>query len=137
MSYLITQKVECEDEDLTLEGYLAYDDSKFKLHGPLPAVIVCHAFTGRTEFECKKAESLAELGYVGFAADLYGGGKTGSNPKESVTLMRPFMDNRKKLIGRLERVLEKVKSLPFVDKNKVCFNDYLILQYTTLFLYYV
>lgn len=116
MSKLTTQKVEYKDGDLTLEGYVAYDSSKST---PLPAVIICHAFAGRTQFECKKAEALAELGYIGFAADLYGGGKTGSNPEENMKLMKPFLDDRKMLINRLEKVLATVKSLPFVNKTKV------------------
>ena len=57
-----TQCIEYMDDDLMLEGYMAWDD---KLIKPKPGVLIGHAWAGRTSFECKKAEELAKLGYVG------------------------------------------------------------------------
>lgn len=118
MTGLTTQVVEYKDGDTVFEGYVAYDSKKAN-DGTLPAVIVCHAFSGRTEFECKKAEALAHLGYVGFAADVYGKGKHGGSVEESRALMEPLRNDRKMLLTRLCKVLETIKTLKFVDKNKV------------------
>jgi len=132
MAGLTTQVIEYHDGDVLLEGYVAYDSKKAN-NGILPAVIVCHAFAGRGEFECKKAEALANLGYVGFAADLYGKGKTGCSPEENRKMMQPFKEDRKMLIRRLCKVLETLKTLTFVDKTKVaaigfCFGGLCVLD---------
>jgi len=81
----------------------------------------------------KKAEALAQLGYVGFAADLYGQGKIGASFEDNIKMMKPFMDDRKMLITRLSKVLETVKTLPFVDKTKIaavgfCFGGLCVLD---------
>jgi len=132
MESLATQLVEYSHGDVLLEAYVAYDSKKTN-NGLLPSVIVCHAFGGRGEFECKKADDLAQMGYVGFAADLYGKGKTGGNPEESRKLMTPLKEDRKLLIDRLGKVLETLKTLPFVDKNKIaaigfCFGGLCVLD---------
>ena len=61
-----------------LYGFLAYDDQNDK---PRPAVLVAHDWTGRNEFACEKAQMLAEMGYLGFAIDMYGHGRLGNNPE--------------------------------------------------------
>ena len=60
---LKTQTMEYHDGDVLLEGYYAYDD---KITEKRPAILVAHDWSVN-EFACKKAEKLAELGYV----DLY------------------------------------------------------------------
>ena len=69
--------VEYHHHGVTLEGLLAYDDT---ITGARPGVLVSHAWGGRGAFECNKARALAELGYAGFALDLYGKGVLGGNP---------------------------------------------------------
>ena len=64
-----SKKIEYSDGDHVLQAHMAWDDAS---GGPRPGVLVAHAWRGRSEFEDQKAEKLAELGYVGFALDLYG-----------------------------------------------------------------
>lgn len=68
---------------------------------PSPVVMVCHAWAGRSAFEERKAEYLASLGYIGFAVDVYGGGRTGTTKEENSALMTPFVQDRAKLRTRL------------------------------------
>ena len=56
-----------------LHGYLAYEPTS----GKKPAVLVVHDWSGLNDFAKAKADSLAALGYVGFAVDMFGEGKTG------------------------------------------------------------
>ena len=63
--------VEYNHDGINLEAYLAWDDS---IEGPQPGVLISHAWGGRDKFVCDKADALAELGYVGFAQDMYGKG---------------------------------------------------------------
>ena len=60
--------------DVQFEGTISYDDSIESLR---PGILVCHAYGGHSEFDIKKSEQLAELGYFAFAMDLYGQGRRG------------------------------------------------------------
>ena len=72
-----TQSVEYKDGDTVLEGFSAYDES---VHGKRPAVLIVHQWKGLTDYEMKRAEMLAKLGYNAFALDIYG---KGVRPKDS------------------------------------------------------
>lgn len=122
--------VEYQHNGSTLEGLLAYDDS---ITGPSPGVLVSHAWGGRGEFECNKARALAELGYVGFALDLYGKGVLGSNPEENTKLMTPFLEDRSLLQARLTLALETMQSQEEVDAKQCaaigfCFGGLCVLD---------
>ena len=124
------RRVEYEHEGTTLEGFLACDDTD---GGTRPAVMVVHAWAGRSGFECDKARALAELGYVGFAADLYGKGVLGTSVEENAGLMQPFLDDRALLQSRLTTALETMMSQPEVDGNRVaaigyCFGGLCVLD---------
>ena len=93
-----TRAIEYDHEGTTLEGILAFDDS---VSAARPGVLVSHAWAGRTDSEVDFAKQLAELGYAGFALDLYGKGVTGSSKEENQALMTPFMEDRAKLQSRL------------------------------------
>ncbi len=66
-----TEVVEYKDGDTVLEGFVAYDDAQ---SGPRPGVLVIHDWTGLQDYTKRRATMLAELGYVAFAADIYGKG---------------------------------------------------------------
>jgi dienelactone hydrolase len=95
--------IDYEHNGTVLEGFLAYDDA---VSGPRPGVLISHAWAGREPFECDKARALAQLGYAGFALDLYGKGVIGSSPEENTKLMQPFLDDRAMLHARLGIALE-------------------------------
>src|SRR5262245_18820565 len=75
-----TKLVEYKQGDAVLEGYLAYDDAA---KGKRPGVLVVHAWMGLDDNAKKRAEMLAELGYVAFAADIYGKGVRPKNRDEA------------------------------------------------------
>src|SRR5476651_1108780 len=72
-----TETVEYKQSDITLEGFLAYDDS---ISGKRPGVLVVHQWLGLTNYEKSRAKQLAALGYVAFCADIYG---KGVRPKDT------------------------------------------------------
>lgn len=100
----------------TFEGVFAIDG---KTSGKRPAVLISHAWAGRGKVEEGYAKKLAELGYAGFALDLYGKGKYGKTTEECQALMNPLASNRPKLQARLLNVIDVVKKLPEVDASKV------------------
>lgn len=111
-----TQVIDYFDQNIKLEGFLAYDDKKSDQR---PAVIVVHDWTGRNEFACDKAKKLAELGYVGFALDMYGNAKLGKDKEEKSQLIKPFIENRTLLQQRITVALNVVKKLDQVDSNRI------------------
>ena len=66
-----TQTIDYKQGDATLEGYLAYDDTTAARR---PGIIVAHEWGGLTAYEKMRSEMLAKLGFVAFAADIYGKG---------------------------------------------------------------
>lgn len=104
------------DDDVLLEGFFAYDDA---IVGARPLVLIHHAWGGRDEFVAEKAKKLAELGYLAFAADMYGKGVRGASPEENAQLMQPFMQDRTKLQKRALAALANAKLLPWADNDKI------------------
>lgn len=127
---LENKKIEYKDKEVLLEGYYAIDKNK---SGKRPAVLVVHDWSGRNEFADKKAEKLAELGYVGFALDVFGKGKLGTTNEEKSALITPFVQDRKLLSQRLLTAFELIKTLDNVDVNHIgaigfCFGGLCVLD---------
>jgi dienelactone hydrolase len=125
-----TRAIEYSHNDVTLEGLLAFDDAWTE---PRPAVMVSPAWAGRDAFACGKARALAELGYVGFALDMYGKGIIGSGPEENAKLMGVFMQDRVLLQARQQAALATVRQQPEVDATRVaamgfCFGGLCVLD---------
>ena len=125
-----TRPIEYADGDTVLEGLLAWDDTA---DTPRPGVMVSHAWAGRRDFEDGKALALAELGYTGFALNLYGKGVRGGNAEENAALMQPFVDDRAMLQARMRLSLETMRAQPEVDGRRVaaigfCFGGLCVLD---------
>lgn len=104
------------DNKQELHGFLAYEDGVDTLR---PAVIVAHDWTGRNEFACQKAQLLAEMGYIGFALDMYGHARMGVTIDEKKALMDPLANDRSKLRQRIVAALDALISIPNVDSNRI------------------
>lgn len=113
---IISNTVDYLDDGVVLEGFFAYDEA---ISGQRPLVLIHHAWGGRDEFVANKARKLAELGYLGFATDMYGKGIRGSGPEENGRLMQPFMQDRAKLQQRLLAALANAKLLPWADNQRI------------------
>lgn len=116
-----TRTIPYRDGDTHLEGYLAWDNNFTE---PRPAVAIAHAFRGRTTFEEEKARILAEEGYIGFALDMYGSGKTASTTEECMALMQPFLDDRAMLQQRMLAALATLREQTEVDNDRVAAMGY-------------
>ncbi len=99
-----------------LHGYRAVDD---QATGRRPAVLVVHDWSGRNEFACQKAEMLARAGYLGFAVDMYGEGRTGTSNDEKLALMQPLASDRRLLRARIQSALDEVMSMDGVDPRRI------------------
>jgi dienelactone hydrolase len=110
------QTLDYRDGSTSLEAYVALPSNTQSKN---PGVLVFHAWGGRDQFACDKANSLAALGYVGIAVDIYGKGVLGKSNEENQKLLTPFMQDRNLLRRRIEAGLEMARSLPIVDPSRM------------------
>ena len=97
-------------------GFLAFDNA---IISPRPAVLVAHDWSGRNEFACDKAKMLADMGYVGFALDMYGQAQLGQTTEEKMALITPLMSDRALLLERVNAALDVLRAMPEVDANRI------------------
>jgi dienelactone hydrolase len=127
---VITQTVEYQDGDQALEGYLAYDDS---VQGKRPGILVVHEWNGLGHYVQSRARQLAKLGYVAFAADIYGKGVRPSTVDESKAESGKFYADRKLLRERANTGLQQLENNVMVDTTKIaaigyCFGGATVLE---------
>lgn len=127
---LHTEVVEYKHGDVTLEGYLAYDDATTAKR---PGVLIVHEWMGHNPYVRKRAEQLAGLGYVAFALDMYGKGVHPKGPQEASALAGKFKKDKQLMRGRANAGLDVLRNQPFVDTNRIaaigyCFGGTAVLE---------
>jgi dienelactone hydrolase len=115
-----TQVIDYKDGNVALQGYLAYDDTKTSA----PGVLVVHEWWGNNDYSHKRAEQLAELGYVAFALDMYGKGVVAKDPQEAGKLAGPFRQDRALMRSRATAGLDVLKAQKNVDAKRIAVIGY-------------
>ncbi len=118
---ITTKPVEYMDGKTKCIGYMAWNES---YADPKPCVLIGHAWGGRDDFAEDKAIQMAALGYVGFALDVYGEGRRGSDPSENEKLMTPFIEDRAMLLKRLKAGMKAAGDLPEIDEKNMAMMGY-------------
>lgn len=113
---VVTRTVEYEHDGTTLEGFLAYDDA---VTGERPGVLVVHQWMGLTDNERMRATMLAEMGYVAFAADVYGKGVRPANREEAAAEAGKYYGDRALWRARIAAGLDLLRSDERVDASRV------------------
>lgn len=83
--------------------------------GPVPGVLVCHAWWGHDGFARQKAEELAELGYAAFVLDMYGEGRYVETVPEAQQLVSGVYADRELMRRRARAGLEVLATHEEVD----------------------
>ena len=104
-----------EFDGLEMVGTAAWDAAG---EGERPVVLVVHEWWGRNDYAQRRAAMLADLGYLGFAVDLYGGGRTAANPDEAGEWMNALLADRAALRGRFHAALQAARTLAPADPEK-------------------
>ncbi len=97
-------------------GYVAWDDA---IEGLRPGVLVVHEFWGLDAYAKRRADQLAKLGYIAFAADMYGEGKIVDHPKDAGGMAGHVRSNVDDWRKRGLEALEVLKSQPQCDKTRL------------------
>ena len=100
---------------------------------PRPGVLVFHEGLGLGDFAMERARRLAGLGYVAFAADMFGDRRQASNLQEVATLVGGLRADPEKLRARGRAALAALAALPQVDAGRLaaigfCFGGSVVLE---------
>lgn len=125
-----TRLVDYESGENIFEGMLAWDDAHSRAR---PGVLVAHTIAGRSAHEEGRARRLAELGYVGFAIDVYGKGTQSTDLDRNRTMMDALRADRPELQARLLAAVECLWAQPEVDQGNTaaigfCFGGLSVLD---------
>ena len=112
---IVTKTVPYEQGGVKLEGYLAYDDQTTVLR---PGVLVVPEWWGLNDFAKGRARQLAQLGYVAFAADMYGAGIATTDPEKAGELAGQFY-GKPLMAERAQAALDQLLKTGLVDEKRV------------------
>jgi dienelactone hydrolase len=117
----VFKPVEYKQGQTVLEGLSVYDDG---VKGKRPAVLVVHQWKGLGDYEKKRAEMLAQLGYNVFAVDIYGKGIRPANPQDAAAEAGKYKENRSLLRARVNAGLDVLKEHELTDPMRIAVIGY-------------
>ncbi len=117
-SKIKTDEVAYGSDDAPLEGYFAVPGD-LKDDGKRPGILLIHDWTGLQEYEKERTKQLAELGYIAFAADVYGKGVRPKDPKQCGVQAKIYRSDRKLFRSRLNAALEQLKKHKQCDPDRI------------------
>jgi len=125
-----TEAIEYKQGDTVLEGYLAYDSA---VKGQRPGVLIVHQWKGLTDYEKKRAEMLAGLGYNALAVDIYGKGIRPQSNQEAGVQAGKYKSNRDLLRARVQAGLAVLQKHELTDPKRVaaigyCFGGTTVIE---------
>ena len=113
--------VDYRDGAAHLRGYLA----GAKLQGRRPGVLIVHQWMGLTPYEEGRAEQIArQLGYVAFAADIYGVGNRPSDTKQAGEFAAKYEGDRTLYQSRVLAGLRQLAQQKNVDPHRLAVIGY-------------
>jgi dienelactone hydrolase len=113
---IVKTPVHYRQGDTDLEGLLVYDSS---VQTPRPGVVIFPEWWGLNDYPKHRAEQLAQLGYVAFAADMYGNDKVTDSADEAQQLMKGVEGDNSLLRARAQAALDQLAKDPHVDPKKI------------------
>ena len=127
---IVGETVDYKDGDVTLQGYIAYEDST---EAKRPGVLVVHEWKGLGDYAKRRAQELAALGYVAFAADMYGKDVRPQTHEEAAKQAGIYKGDRALMRRRINAALSVLKEHPLVEASKMgaigyCFGGTTVLE---------
>lgn len=111
-----TREVDYAQGTTTLKGFVAWDDAA---GGKRPGILVVHEWWGQNAHTRAQARRLAAAGYVAFALDMYGDGRSTTHPQDAEAFTNEVMKAPDVLNARFEAALAQLKADPHVDQTRL------------------
>jgi dienelactone hydrolase len=108
-------RVSYRDGEQPLEGYLSAGATS----RDCPGILIVPSWLNVNESICRRADRIAELGYVAFVVDLFGAGRRPQPPELPLSVVEPFMRDRILFRRRLFAGLGALQRRPECDANRV------------------
>ena len=131
---LRSKEVAYSAQGVALRGFVAWDGAR---EAKRPGVLVVHEWWGHDEQSRVRARQLAQAGYVGFALDMYGAGKTATTPEAAGAMMSAVTGDLARMRARFEAARDLLVEEPAVDGRRLaaigyCFGGAVVLQMARL-----
>ena len=114
MTTVTTRRVEYPADGLTMIGHLALPAGT----GSRPAVLLGPEGPGLSDVERRRADTLAELGYVALAFDLHGGRYLG-DPEDMLARCLPLLADPGRMRGIGHAALDVLRAEPRTDPGRI------------------
>lgn len=111
---IATRTVEYPADGLTMVGHLALPSGA----DLRPAVLIGPEGPGLNDFQRRRADALAELGYVAFAFD-HNGGRWFSDPAEMLAYLTPLLADPGRMLAMGRAALDVVRAEPRTDPERI------------------
>jgi dienelactone hydrolase len=119
-------------EPYTVDG-AAYEGYYVSAGAGAPMVLLVHDWDGLTDYEVKRSDMLAAMGYTVFAADLFGAGIRPASVEDKRRHTGELYKDRRKMRALMAGAMEKARSLGAETGNAVvmgyCFGGAAVLEY--------
>lgn len=116
-----SEVVEYRHGDVTLQGYMAWNPA---VTGKRPGVMIIHEWRGHGDYVRRRADQLARLGYLAFAADMYGKGVFAKDHDEAGKLAGAFFGDRPRMRERAKAGLDVLVKHSLCDAGRVAAMGY-------------
>ena len=114
MTTVTTRTVEYPADGLTMTGHLALPAGVDRR----PAVLLGPEGMGLSDVERRRADALAELGYIALAFDLHGGRYLG-DPEEMLARCMPLLADPDRMRGIGHAALDVLRTEPRTDPDRI------------------
>ncbi len=126
---LVNEVIHYQVGDTQLKGYMAYPSNAQNA----PGVLIVHEWWGNNDYARKRADMLAQLGYVAFALDMYGDNKVTGHPKEANAFMMEVLGTDGLIKQRFMAAYDLLAKHPKSDPERLaaigyCFGGGVVLS---------
>jgi len=115
----ITMDVAYTADGTTSMGYMTYDDSVCTSASKCPVVVIIHDWNGMNEYEKQRACMVADMGYVAFAADIYGVDTPTASMTDWIAASSAHTQNLTMYMSKIHGAVAQAMSYDFVDPARM------------------